>query len=109
MGSSSRVLGDVRFGESKLQWLATCSKRRQGSAVAVTAYEGGDPLVVVAVNRNTTQQVIGLDVFDGCATELNRVTTCVDQNLADDGGVTLVNGRAQVILEAERATTFLSR
>lgn len=77
--------------------------------VAVTAYKGGDQVVVVAVNRSTSPQAINLDLFNSCATELSRITTSVDKNLADDGVVTLVDGRAEVTLDAESATTFVSR
>jgi O-glycosyl hydrolase len=76
--------------------------------VVVTAYKGGNQVVVVAVNRSTAPQTIDLDVFNGCATELSRFTTSVDKNLAADGALPLVNGRAQVTLDAQSATTFVS-
>jgi glucuronoarabinoxylan endo-1,4-beta-xylanase len=77
--------------------------------VAVTAYKGGGQLVVVALNRSTTPQAINLDVFNGCAAELSRFTTSANANLAEGDAVTLVDGRATVTLDAESATTFVSR
>ncbi len=77
--------------------------------VSVTAYKGEGQVVVVAVNRSATPQPITLDVFNGCATELSRFTTSADKNVADDGTVTLVDGRAEVTLDAQSATTFVSR
>jgi glucuronoarabinoxylan endo-1,4-beta-xylanase len=76
--------------------------------VAVTAYKGGNQLVVVALNRSTTAQAINLDVFNGCASQLSRFTTSAAANLAEGEPVTLVDGRATVTLEAESATTFVS-
>jgi O-glycosyl hydrolase len=76
--------------------------------IAVTAYKGGDQLVVVALNRSTSAQTIALDVFNGCATQLSRFTTSANENLAQGEPVTLENGRATVTLGAESATTFVS-
>jgi glucuronoarabinoxylan endo-1,4-beta-xylanase len=77
--------------------------------VGVTAYKGGSQLVVVAINRSTAPQTISLDVFNGCATELSRFTTSEQKNVAADAAVTLVNGRAEVTLDAQSATTFVSQ
>jgi len=76
--------------------------------LAVTAYKGGNQLVVVALNRSTTAQSVALDVFNGCATQLSRFTTSATENLAQGEAVTLTNGRATVTLGAESATTFVS-
>jgi len=76
--------------------------------LAVTAYKGGNQLVVVALNRSTTAQTVALDVFNGCATQLSRFTTSATENLAQGEAVTLTNGRATVTLGAESATTFVS-
>jgi glucuronoarabinoxylan endo-1,4-beta-xylanase len=77
-------------------------------SVAVTAYKGGDRVVVVAVNRSAQPQAINLDVFNSCATGFSRFTTSVNKNLANDGPVTLANGRAAVTLDAQSVTTFVS-
>jgi glucuronoarabinoxylan endo-1,4-beta-xylanase len=77
--------------------------------LSVTAYKGGDQLVVVALNRATTPQAINLDVFNGCATQLSRFTTSASLNLAEGAPVALVDGRATVTLDAESATTFVSQ
>jgi O-glycosyl hydrolase len=77
--------------------------------VAVTAFKGGDEVVVVAVNRNAQAQTINLDVFNSCATSLSRFTTSATKDVASDGTVTLTNGRAAVTLDGQSVTTFVSR
>jgi glucuronoarabinoxylan endo-1,4-beta-xylanase len=77
--------------------------------VQVTAYKGGNQVVVVAVNRSTAPQSVSLDLFNSCATELGRFTTSAEKNVAEEGRITLVNGRAEVSLDAQSATTFVSQ
>ncbi|HTV18958.1 MAG TPA: glycoside hydrolase family 30 beta sandwich domain-containing protein [Polyangiaceae bacterium] len=77
--------------------------------VSVTAYRSGEQLVVVALNQNDQAQTINLDVYNGCATSLSRYTTSASKNVADDGSVALMQGRAAVTLEAQSITTFVSR
>jgi O-glycosyl hydrolase len=77
--------------------------------VAVTAYKGGNQVVVVAVNRNAQPQSINLDVFNSCATGFTRFTTSATKNLADDGPVTLADRRATVSLDGQSITTFVSQ
>jgi glucuronoarabinoxylan endo-1,4-beta-xylanase len=76
--------------------------------VAVTAYKGGNQLVVVALNRAATAQTIRLDVFNGCATQLSRFTTSATEDLAEGEPVTLLDGGATVTLGAQSATTFVT-
>jgi O-glycosyl hydrolase len=77
--------------------------------VRVTAYKGGDQLVVVAVNRSVQPQSINLDVFNSCATGFSRFTTSVSKNVANDGAVALSNSRAGVTLDGQSVTTFVSQ
>jgi glucuronoarabinoxylan endo-1,4-beta-xylanase len=77
--------------------------------LSVTAYKGGDQLVVVALNNSTAPQTINLDVFNGCASQLSRFTTSASLNLAAGEPVALVDGRATVTLDAQSATTFVSQ
>jgi len=81
----------------------------QPANVAVTAYKGGEQLVVVAINQTDQPQSINLDVYNNCATGLSRFTTSASKNLADDGPIALDGGRAAVTLEGQSITTFVSR
>ncbi|HKO89594.1 MAG TPA: glucuronoxylanase [Polyangiaceae bacterium] len=89
-------------------FLRVSATQPASTELAVTAYKGGNQLVVVALNRSTAAQVIDLDVFNGCASQLSRFTTSATENLAEGEPVVLVDGRATVTLEAESATTFVS-
>ncbi|HKO92874.1 MAG TPA: glycoside hydrolase family 30 beta sandwich domain-containing protein [Polyangiaceae bacterium] len=85
------------------------SQPAQGG-VFVTAYEhAGDPLVLVAVNQNTSEQNINLAVHNGCADSFDRFTTSASKNLSEDGPVSLVQNRGSVTLDAQSVTTFVSR
>ena len=77
--------------------------------VSVTAYKGGDQVVVVAVNRSAQPQSINLDVFNSCATGFSRFTTSATKNVANDGLVPLSERRAVVNLEGQSITTFVSQ
>jgi len=77
--------------------------------VAVTAYKGGDRVVVVAVNRSAQPQSVTLDVFNSCATGFTRFTTSVNKNVANDGTVALQSSRATVTLDGQSVTTFVSQ
>jgi len=77
--------------------------------VRVTAYKGGNQVVVVAVNRSAQPQSVNLDLFNSCATGFSRFTTSVSKNVASDGTVALTNGRAGVTLDGQSVTTFVSQ
>ncbi|MET0412276.1 MAG: glycoside hydrolase family 30 beta sandwich domain-containing protein, partial [Polyangiaceae bacterium] len=78
--------------------------------VDVTAYKDGPgKVVVVALNQATQARTINLDVFGSCVTDFDRFTTSQTKNRQDDGSVSLVNGRAQVTLDAQSLTTFVSQ
>jgi len=65
--------------------------------------------VVVAVNSSNTPQAVALDVFGACVGAFDRFTTSQTKNGTDDGPVTLTNGRAAVMLDAQSVTTFASQ
>jgi O-glycosyl hydrolase len=83
-----------------------CNTRR---SVAVTACQGGNRVVVVAVNRSAQPQSIHLDLFNSCATGFSRFTTSASKNLADDGPIALTHRRAAVTLDGQSITTFVSQ
>lgn len=85
------------------------STQPSNANVGVTAYKGGNRVVVVALNRSTQAQTINLDLFNSCATAFSRFTTSVNKNVANDGTVTLTNGVATVTLDGESVTTFVSQ
>jgi len=76
--------------------------------VAVTAYKGGDQVVVVAVNRSAQPEAITLDMYNTCATSFARFTTSATKNVASEDPVTLTSGRAAVTLDGQSVTTFVS-
>ena len=85
------------------------STQPSNTNVGVTAYKGGNRVVVVALNRSAQPQTINLDLFNSCATSFSRFTTSVSKNVANDGTVTLANSRATVTLDGESVTTFVSQ
>jgi glucuronoarabinoxylan endo-1,4-beta-xylanase len=94
----------IRPGYTRIQ-----ATNPNNTNVAVTAYKGGNQVVVVAVNRSAHAQSIEHDVFNGCATGFSRFTTSATKNVAADDAVALQNGRATVSLDAQSITTFVSQ
>jgi glucuronoarabinoxylan endo-1,4-beta-xylanase len=82
----------------------------QVDGVEVSAFKNGNgKVVVVAVNSATATRNVNLDVFGSCVQTFDRFTTSQTKNVADDGDVTLNNGRAGVTLDAQSVTTFVSQ
>lgn len=86
------------------------SQPQGADGVEVSAFKNGNgKVVVVAVNSATAARNVNLDVFGSCVQGFDRFTTSQTKNVADDGDVSLTNGRTAVTLDAQSVTTFVSR
>ncbi len=78
--------------------------------VEVTAFKDGpENLVVVALNGSNQPQTVSLDVFGSCVTSFDQFTTSQAKNRQNDGVISLQQGRAQVTLDPQSLTSFVSR
>jgi len=76
------------------------------SGVYVSAYHGDQDVVVVAVNRETSQKSITVSIPGTTATSFEKFTTSGSKNLADEGALALSGGSLVVSLDAQSVTTL---
>jgi O-glycosyl hydrolase len=96
----------ARFVRPDSQRVAASTPSAAG--VDVTAYVHGGGVIVVAVNRNTTEQAVTLNIRNGCVQSFARYTTSATKNVAHDPSVPLTANAASVTLDAQSTTTFVS-
>ncbi len=75
--------------------------------VYVSAYQSGQNMVVVVVNRNTSAQSVSLTVSGGNVSSLTKYTTSGSKSVANDGTVSNSGGTFTLNLDASSVTTFV--
>ncbi|MBN2735697.1 MAG: hypothetical protein JXR70_01870 [Spirochaetales bacterium] len=77
------------------------------SNVYVSAYKSGDKIVVVAVNRNSSNQSVSLALNGADLQTLTRYTTSGSKSMKNDGAVNISGGLFNLTLDSQSVTTFV--
>ncbi|MFY9153551.1 MAG: T9SS type A sorting domain-containing protein [Prolixibacteraceae bacterium] len=79
-----------------------------GSLVDVTAYKTDTSLVMVVVNRNSTDKKLNFDIKNGSVDKLSQFTTSSKKKALNDGDLSVSGGFFTATVDAISVTTFTS-
>ncbi|OOM74786.1 glucuronoxylanase XynC precursor [Clostridium puniceum] len=75
--------------------------------VYVSAYKGSNKVVIVAINKGTSQVSQSFNIQKGSASKVSAWVTTGSQNIAKSADINIVNGNFTVSLPAHSVTTFV--
>lgn len=78
------------------------------SNVDISAYKTDSTLVIVAVNRNTSETVLDFEIQNGIVDSLTKYTTSGTKNIENGGKIGVTGGSLSTSLDAQSITTFTS-
>jgi glucuronoarabinoxylan endo-1,4-beta-xylanase len=75
--------------------------------VYVSAYKGGDQLVIVAVNTNTSSKTLTFSLNGARVTEFTQYTTSSSKNLASGGTISVSGSSFSATIDAQSVATWV--
>ena len=75
--------------------------------VYVSAYKGGDQIVIVAVNTNTSSKSLTFSLAGAKVTEFTQYTTSSSKNLANGGTISVSGSGFSATIDAQSVTTWV--
>ncbi|MBC2478041.1 glycoside hydrolase family 30 beta sandwich domain-containing protein [Clostridium beijerinckii] len=77
------------------------------SNIYVSAYKGDNKVVIVAINKGTSQVSQSFNIQNGSASKVSSWVTTGSQNIAKSADINVVNGNFTASLPAQSVTTFV--
>jgi glucuronoarabinoxylan endo-1,4-beta-xylanase len=81
--------------------------KNPASNVYVSAYKGNNKVVIVAINKGTSQVSQSFNLQNGSASKVSSWVTTGSQNIAKSADINVANGSFTASLPAQSVTTFV--